>query len=89
MPRIGRHIVEHSDVVVAAWDGLPAQGRGGTAEIVAKAKALGKPICRIWAGNYKKDLENRTDVGGKHGTVELINFTTREPSALPKAVTVG
>jgi len=33
--------------------------------------------------------EKRTDVGEKHGTVELINFTSREPSALPKAVTVG
>jgi len=43
-------------------------------------------ICHIW-GNYKKDPEKRTTVGEKHGTVELSNFTRRESSALPKAVT--
>jgi hypothetical protein len=34
-----------------------------------------------------QDPETRTDVGKKHGTVELINFTSREPSSLPKAAT--
>ena len=34
----GRYIVEHSDVLLAVWDGLPARGRGGTAEIVAWAR---------------------------------------------------
>jgi hypothetical protein len=47
--RAGRYVVEQSDVLLAVWDGLPAQGRGGTAEIVAWARDLGKPICRVWA----------------------------------------
>ena len=84
--KVGFYIAEYSDVMIAVWDGLPSQGRGGTAEIVAKAEALGKPICHIWAGNYKKDPEKRTDVGEKHGTVEFLNFTSREPSTLPEAV---
>ena len=84
--KAGFYVAEYSDVMIAVWDGLPSQGRGGTAEIVAKAKALGKPICHIWAGNYKKDPEKRTDVGEKHGTVEFINFTTRKPSTLLEAV---
>lgn len=80
--KVGFYVAEHSDVMIGVWDGLPSQGRGGTAEIVAKVKELGKPICHIWAGNYKKDPEKRTDVGEKHGVVEFINFAAYEPSPL-------
>ena len=45
--RAGRYIVEHSDVMVAVWDGRKAQGRGGTGEIVDSAKKLGKPIAML------------------------------------------
>lgn len=48
--RAGRYVVEHSDVLVAVWDGLPAQGCGGTAEIVAWARGLGKTVYRVWTG---------------------------------------
>jgi hypothetical protein len=79
--KVGFYIAEYSDVIIAVWDGLPSQGRGGTADIVAKAKELGKPICHIWAGNYKKEPDKRTDVGEQHGTVEFINFGSSEASA--------
>lgn len=72
--KAGFYIADHSDVMIAVWDGLPSQGRGGTAEIVERARTLGKPICHVWAGNYKKDSAKRTDVVEKHGTVEYINF---------------
>jgi hypothetical protein len=35
--RAGHAIVDASDVLVALWDGRPARGRGGTAEIVQYA----------------------------------------------------
>jgi hypothetical protein len=35
--RAGHAIVDASDVLVALWDGKPARGRGGTAEIVQYA----------------------------------------------------
>jgi hypothetical protein len=35
--RAGRAIVDACDVLVALWDGRPARGRGGTAEIVQYA----------------------------------------------------
>lgn len=35
--RAGRTIVDSCDVLVALWDGAPARGRGGTAEIVQYA----------------------------------------------------
>jgi hypothetical protein len=70
----GRFIVEHSDVMMAVWDGRNAQGRGGTGEIVALAKKLGKPVCHVWAGNYKPDNNRRTDVGTRHGQFRHMNF---------------
>lgn len=44
----GTYIAESCDRLVAVWDGLPACGHGGTAEIVAYARALGKPVTVIW-----------------------------------------
>jgi hypothetical protein len=42
--RAGRWVVEHSDVLLALWDGEPSHGRGGTADIVAHARELGLPV---------------------------------------------
>jgi len=42
--RAGRYIVEHSDAMIALWDGAPARGRGGTAEIVDYARARDVPL---------------------------------------------
>ena len=36
-------VVEGSDLLVAAWDGGPPGGRGGTAHAVWRAAALGRP----------------------------------------------
>ena len=46
----GRHVVDTSDVLVAAWDGEPARGRGGTGEIVGYARRHGVPVCVAWPG---------------------------------------
>lgn len=40
----GRYIVNHSDALIAIWDELPSQGKGGTASIVQYAKSKGCPI---------------------------------------------
>jgi hypothetical protein len=45
--RAGQLMVEHSDAVIAVWDGHPAAGRGGTADIVAYAEARHVPIFRV------------------------------------------
>ncbi|MEU6893712.1 hypothetical protein ABZ934_18305 [Streptomyces sp. NPDC046557] len=44
----GTYIAESCDRLVAVWDGLPARGHGGTGEIVAYARALGKPVTVLW-----------------------------------------
>lgn len=42
--RAGLDVVEHCDVLFALWDQQPSRGRGGTAEIVAAARAEGRPV---------------------------------------------
>jgi 8-oxo-dGTP pyrophosphatase MutT (NUDIX family) len=43
----GRWIVDHSDIVLLAWNGLPARGRGGTADIASYARAVKCPFIHI------------------------------------------
>jgi hypothetical protein len=44
----GRRIVDITDLLVAVWDGLPAGGLGGTADVVHYAESLHKEVLRIW-----------------------------------------
>jgi hypothetical protein len=44
----GRAVVDRSSVLVAVWDGQPARGLGGTADVVAYARQLGVPVVVIW-----------------------------------------
>jgi hypothetical protein len=43
----GRRVVELSDVLIAVWDGNPAKGRGGTADIVGYAITSSVPVVHI------------------------------------------
>ncbi len=43
----GCFVVDHSDIVIAVWDGLPSKGFGGTADIVAYAQSNGRQIVHI------------------------------------------
>jgi len=40
----GFEIVNNCDVLLAVWDGQHARGKGGTADVVAYARAMGRPI---------------------------------------------
>jgi hypothetical protein len=48
----GMETVNDSDVLIALWDGLAARGKGGTAEVVEYAAALGKPVLIIDAATF-------------------------------------
>jgi hypothetical protein len=47
--RAGHYVVDRSDVLLALWDGEPARGKGGTADIVEYARARGTPLVWICA----------------------------------------
>jgi hypothetical protein len=44
---VGHYVLDRCDVLVAVWDGQPARGSGGTADIVALARHGGKPLAWI------------------------------------------
>jgi len=44
---VGRVVLDQSDILVALWDGDPARGRGGTAQVVAEAVARHIPVIHI------------------------------------------
>jgi len=44
----GQRIVDMCDLLLAVWDGRPAGGLGGTADVVAAARTKGKTIKVIW-----------------------------------------
>jgi fumarate reductase subunit D len=41
------HMLDAVDVVIALWDGQPARGLGGTAQVIAQAQAIGTPVVQI------------------------------------------
>ena len=41
---VGRFVLRNCDLLIAVWDGQPASGRGGTAEVVRSAVAMGVPV---------------------------------------------
>ena len=43
----GRATVAHCDILIAVWDGRPARGRGGTAEVVQFALTKGTAVIHI------------------------------------------
>ena len=44
----GKLLVDSCDTLVAVWDGAPARGPGGTADIVAYAREHDRPVHVIW-----------------------------------------
>jgi hypothetical protein len=50
----GRYVVDHADQVLAVWDGQQAGGLGGTADVVAYARAKRKPVTRIWPAGAER-----------------------------------
>lgn len=43
----GRWVVNHTDILIAVWNGLPAAGKGGTGDIVEFARSKQQMVLRI------------------------------------------
>ncbi len=63
----GMELVNECDVLLALWDGQPAQGRGGTGEIVEYARRVHKPLVLVDAHTLAARREN------------FDRFTERDP----------
>lgn len=53
----GRVVLDQSDIVLALWDGDPAHGRGGTAQVVAEAVARHIPVIHINVADGSSGVE--------------------------------
>lgn len=51
----GKLIVDEADELYAVWDGKPARGHGGTADVVAYAREHGIPVHVIWPDGAQRD----------------------------------
>ena len=77
--RAGYFIAEHSDVMIVVWDGQRNLESSVTAQIVARAEKLHKPLCHVWARNNK--LESSWSEGiDKHGQVRYKRFSCAQPT---------
>jgi hypothetical protein len=48
-------MVDHADELYAVWDGQPARGYGGTADVVAYARQRSIPVRVIWPDGAERD----------------------------------
>jgi hypothetical protein len=71
----GRYMLEQSDLLIALWDGHPAQGDGGTGSVVAWARQCGMPLAWIHACNCRPGTPPSTPLSPQ-GTVTLEQFAT-------------
>jgi hypothetical protein len=72
--QVGRRVLDASEVLIALYDGRPAQGRGGTAQIVEEALARGMPVLHIKAGNRRPGTTEPTTLGAEQGELVAHNL---------------
>ncbi|WP_327355062.1 hypothetical protein [Streptomyces sp. NBC_01304] len=48
-------LVDRVDELIAVWDGLPARGHGGTADVVAYAESHDVPVRNLWPTGHVRD----------------------------------
>jgi hypothetical protein len=50
----GHEVADNCDILIAVWDGLPATGVGGTADVVKYAMERGTPVEVIWPDGSRR-----------------------------------
>jgi hypothetical protein len=50
----GKRVVDCCDRLIAIWDGGPARGLGGTADVVAYAAKTGKAVSVVWPAGVSR-----------------------------------
>ncbi|MEO7599168.1 MAG: hypothetical protein ABIV50_09575 [Opitutus sp.] len=74
----GMETVHESDVLLAVWDGAPARGKGGTADVIGYARELGHPIVIIDAVTGDVRRENWSAFAERER--DLQHFTHLPPA---------
>jgi len=69
----GKFVLNNSDVLIALWDGQPAQGLGGTGDIVRRARDRQMPIAWVHVGNRERGSGHATTLN-EQGSVSFENL---------------
>jgi hypothetical protein len=71
----GLETVQRSQLLVTVWNGKPAQGAGGTAEIVDFARQMGRAVLWIHSetGALQKIAETSSDKASHEGELRFFN----------------
>ncbi|MCG2738354.1 MAG: hypothetical protein L6282_18385 [Candidatus Methanoperedenaceae archaeon] len=72
--QVGRYVVDNCDVLIAIWDGKPAAGQGGTAEIIGYARKMGRYLFWINSenGNIKEEM-HKEHISRSLKNIEIYN----------------
>jgi hypothetical protein len=76
--QVGEYVVDHCDLLIAVWDGEPARGQGGTAEVVKYAEEQNRPVIRVWNGSFEL-LNPKTNSGLDAAAIEAIDRFNKQP----------
>ena len=77
----GIETVNACDVLIALWDGEPARGRGGTAEVVTYARELDKPLVVVDPMTGAVRRENFERYAPTDPELEFLNALPDPPSS--------
>ncbi|MBI2511165.1 MAG: hypothetical protein HYV96_04255 [Opitutae bacterium] len=69
----GIETVNSADVLLAVWDGQPARGKGGTAEVVEYARAIGKPLAIVDPTTLTVSRENFDNLKREDADLAKLN----------------
>jgi hypothetical protein len=81
----GFEIVNNCDVLLAVWDGLPARGKGGTADVVGYARAMGRPIVIINPDSKAVRRENFEALRLSDANLRFLNSVPGPDASGPNA----
>lgn len=94
--RAGRVVLTQSDILLAVWDGAPARGRGGAAQIVAEAVSHAVPVvvvhpdasippALLWSGLNQHDTGPEAIDTVARGTIDDLPMLMTRLGAGPPA----
>ena len=79
----GKATVDDSDIIMTLWDGLPARGAGGTAEVVAYARSVGREIVLFRETDTKVEKIDANTIPSSNRETEVIMRSMGELPDLP------
>src|SRR5690606_23534709 len=80
----GHYMVDHCDELIAVWDGRPARGPGGTADIVDYARAADRATTVVWPEGARRRPLGTPDGEGGPGQIPAKASATSPVRSTPK-----